>query len=183
MNILKKGVVWITGLSASGKTTLSELLYLNLKQQDFNNVVLLDGESMREKYSIEYGYTVQGRSKSSMADIDIVRLNIESDLLTIIATISPQKEVRAKAREQLQNYSEVYLKCPVEECAHRDYKDHYRRAFLGELNDFVGVDQEYQLSDKPDIVINTQKNSIKRCSELLSSFVLEKYMFKGNESL
>jgi len=176
MKRLEKGVVWITGLSASGKTTLSKLLYLNIKQRGFNNVILLDGENIRQNCDIDYGYTVEGRIESSLADIEMVKLNIKNNLFTIIATISPNKKIRATAKEQLQNFSEVYLECPVEECAHRDYKDHYRKAFLGELVDFVGVDQEYQLSDNPDLVINTKNNNIESCSELLLSFVMKKYI-------
>ncbi len=175
MKKMRNGVVWITGLSASGKTTISTSLYSQLKSLGFVNLVLLDGEELRRHSSREFGYSVEERIASSMEDYETIKKYKDNDILTIIATISPQKKVREKAREIFKDFIEVYLECPVDICAERDYKDHYRRAFSGELDNFVGVTQEYQKSDYTDLVLNTSERSIDDCTETLTEFVVDRF--------
>jgi adenylylsulfate kinase len=174
MKRIKKSVIWFTGLSASGKSTLSTGLYLSLKSLGFQNIILLDGDKLRKQYSRKYGYTVEGRIAGSAEDIETVSKYYDEGYFVIIATISPQKKVRLKARSSFQNFYEVYLKCSVSACAKRDLKGLYEQAFSGNLDNVVGVDQEYQLSDSPDLVVNTEANNVDNCSKLILDFVSEK---------
>ncbi len=162
-------------MSASGKSTLSADLYLSLKSLGFQNIILLDGDELRKQYSRKYGYTVEERIAGSVEDMKTVSKYYDEGYFVIIATISPQKKVRLKARYRFQNFYEVYLKCSVSACAKRDFKGQYEQALSGNLDNFVGVDQEYQLSDSPDIVVNTEANKVDYCSKLILDFVSEKF--------
>jgi adenylylsulfate kinase-like enzyme len=175
MKRIKKGVIWITGLSASGKSTLSTGLYLSLKSLGFQNIILLDGDELRKHSSRKYGYTVEERTAGTLEDIETVSKYCDDGYFVIIATISPQKKVRLKARYRFQNFYEVYLKCSVSACTKRDFKGQYAQALSGNLDNFVGVDLEYQLSDSPDIVVNTEANKVDYCSKLIFDFVSEKF--------
>ncbi len=172
---MRNGVVWITGLSASGKTTISTSLYSKLKSLGFENIVLLDGEELRRHSSREFGYSVEERIASSMEDFETVQAHKNNNMLTIIATISPQRKIKEKAREIFKDFIEVYLECPISICAERDYKDHYRKAFAGELDNFVGVTQEYQKSNYIDLVLKTSEYSIDNCTDVLKT-TIEKHL-------
>jgi adenylylsulfate kinase len=175
---IRNGVVWVTGLSVSGKTTIGSGLHAELKLLGFNNIMFLDGEDLRRHASREYGYSIEERMASSLEDYKTLKKFTDDGYLTIISTISPQKEVRVMARDIFKDFIEVYLECPVDVCAQRDYKDQYRKAFTGEIKDFVGVTQEYQISNHPDIVLNTANDSIDHCLKLLVNFVCDKFEIK-----
>ena len=170
LNLFTPGTIWITGLSASGKTTLGKQLHEDLKSREINEVILLDGEAVRERIG-NFGYTNEERNKVAFRIAEIALESNKNGKVVIVAGITHQRKTRAKIREYLGQYTEVYLKCPVDVCAARDYKGNYRKAFAGELDNFVGVTFPYEESD-PELILDTQTKSAEECSKILLTHVL-----------
>jgi len=182
LKIITPGVIWITGLSASGKSTLAEGFYRKLKKLKYQNVVLLDGEDLRKHSSRVYGYSLEERAASSLEDISIVKSFYDQGKFVILSTISPQRSIRAHARKMFTNFYEVFLDCSVEICSKRDYKGHYAKALSGELKNFVGIDQTYEVSDDPELTINTDEKNISQTLEALFNFSKKQnIVIKNNE--
>jgi len=147
--------IWITGLSASGKSTLGKNLFEQLAQSGVTNVVLLDGEDLRSRLNLKFGYTPDQRFEVIKNIVDIAKEHNRKQEIAIVSTISHKREMREFARNNLDNFYEVYLDCPVEVCSNRDYKGNYEKAFKGEYDCFVGVTEPYERSLTPELVINT----------------------------
>ncbi len=163
--------IFITGISVSGKTTLGERLEHDLIEYGFKNVQLLDGEEVRKmilkKTGCLYGYSNEDRNAVSMEILKIaIELNMKG-FICIICAISHIKRTREKMRRKMGNFMEVYLDCSVETCAQRDYKGHYQKAFEGLYDNFIGVTEPYQVSENPELILDTAKNTIEECSEIL----------------
>jgi adenylylsulfate kinase-like enzyme len=158
--------IWFTGLSASGKTTLSTQLLKDLRGLGLDNVVLLDGETIRDQMK---NHTFDAKSRE---EIGFQKIKLSSDLnekgnIVLISGISHKSQRRKDARRLIDNYYEVYLKCDVSVCAERDYKNQYSKAFLGELDNFVGVTEQYEEHLEVDLVLNTGRDSLNECSYIL----------------
>lgn len=166
-NMPPTGTIWITGLSASGKTTLGKKLTDDLIQAGFHNVEHLDGEVLRTKYDRIYGYSVEERFAVLENIIRIAKECNKKGKIAVVSTISHKRQMRRIACKALVPFMEVYLKCSVETCASRDYKGNYKKAFAGELDTFIGVTEPYELSDNPELVVNTAHQSIDKCSSIL----------------
>jgi len=169
----KPGTIWIIGLSASGKTTLGNILFENLKNRGFDKVDFFDGEAVRESLGDIRGYTVEDRNA---LNIHKARLASQSNLkgrIAIVTGISHKRDMRQEIRNNLKHFMEVYLKCPVEVCAKRDRKGHYQKAFRGEYNNFIGVTHQYEESENAELILKTDLISIEVCSSLLLKKALE----------
>jgi len=166
--------VWFTGLPCSGKTTLASLLYNHLLQQGVSNVELLDGDVVRQYLTRGLGFTKQDR------DENIRRIGWLSHILnkhgvnTIVAAISPYRDVREEQRKLIENFFEVYVSCPVEICERRDVKGMYKKAREGIIEHFTGINDPYEEPLAPDIVIETNKFSIEDSFRLLLNALLQK---------
>ncbi len=163
----KPGTIWITGLSVSGKTTLGERLFADLLKKGVSNVELFDGEKVRKKLRDKYGYLNKDRVSLSFHNAELAMESNKKGNIAIIAAIAHKKEIRKKIRDYLGNFMEVYLNCPVEVCAKRDYKGHYGKAFSGEYDNFVGVTEQYEKSDSVELILDTANQSIEECSAIL----------------
>lgn len=167
------GTIWITGLSASGKTTLGWRLKELLASGGIDNVEFLDGEELRKSLGKCYGFSTEERKAFAL---DIGQLAAECNSrgnVAIVCAISHVREIREGIRKQLRNFMEVYLNCAVEVCAQRDYKGHYQKAFAGLYDNFIGVTEPYQPSDKPELTIDTAAESVETCSKILLQHVVE----------
>ena len=154
-------VVWFTGLSAAGKSTVAGLVAAELEQRGLV-VDTLDGDVVRTHLSKGLGFSKEDR------DTNIERIGWVASRLTrhgaavIAAAISPYAETRAKARELVEEYGrfiEVFIATSVEECARRDVKGLYEKAFAGEIKGFTGVDDPYEAPEDPELVVQTEKHS------------------------
>jgi adenylylsulfate kinase len=166
MNDNQVPTIWFTGLSASGKSTLSERLYNDLQKLGVTNVELLDGESVRDMLKND------SFDKSSREKIGIQKARIALELnkqgkIVLVSGIAHKKRWRKDIRKMIDNYFEVYLDCDVKECSKRDYKGNYDKAFSGKLENFIGVSEQYEESDEYDFVLHTGRDSIETCSSLL----------------
>jgi len=162
----KKAVaIWFTGLSASGKSTLSEALYKDLIEKNINNLMLLDGEFVRDKLKY-YDYATNNRNEIGVQKAKLALDYIYKGNHTIITGIAHHKETRKIIRNMFPYFYEIYLKCDVNVCAERDFKGNYKKAFDGEYDNFVGVTEPYEEST-PELIIETDKNTINECQKLI----------------
>ncbi len=162
--------VFITGISASGKSTLGIRLEKDLLKIGLNRVRLLDGEVMRrelKKQGRHFDYTVADRNKVVLEYAHIASKLNKEGINCILCCIAHVEKTRKQMRAVMGNVMEVYLDCPVEICAERDYKGQYAKAFKGSLDDFVGVTTPYEKSDSVELILNTGTDSLERCSEIL----------------
>lgn len=165
--VLRPATIWITGLSASGKTTLGRCLISNMTQRGIRNVELLDGEELRKKADRIYGHSLEERYVVLSRIIQIARECNQKGNIAIVCTISHKREMREMARKEIKHFMEVYLKCPVEVCARRDYKGNYKKAFQGNGEYFAGITESYEMSEDPELIIDTASHNIDECAELL----------------
>jgi adenylylsulfate kinase len=152
--------IWITGISAAGKTTLGTRLYEDLLADGIDNLTFLDGEDVRKSLKKNYGHSIEDRFALLQDVRELIRGIKAQGRHVIIATISHKRKMRETARAELSPFMEVWLKCPVEICHQRDYKGNYDKALSGEIYPFVGVTEAYEESDHPDLVLHTGDLSI-----------------------
>jgi adenylyl-sulfate kinase len=157
----KKGyTVWFTGLPSAGKSTLAELLAVELKARG-QSVEVLDGDVVRTHLCKGLGFSKEDR------DENIRRIGFVCGLLTkhgataIAAAISPYRAIRDEVRAKIGSFVEVYVKTPVETCIRRDVKGLYKKALAGEIKGFTGVDDPYEPPVQPEITVETETESPK----------------------
>lgn len=151
--------IWFTGLSGSGKSTLSEVLEQRLRA-DGRNVEVLDGDVVRTHLSKGLGFSREDRDTNIKRIAFVCNLLTRNGVVCISAAIAPYREARTWAREHIGNFVEVYVKCPLEVCRQRDVKGLYKLVDEGKLKGFTGIDDPYEEPESPDLVVETDKESI-----------------------
>jgi adenylylsulfate kinase len=151
--------LWFTGLSGSGKTTITNVLVKELRRRG-SKLEVLDGDIVRQNLSKGLGFSKEDR------DTNIRRVAFVADLLSrnevpvITAAISPYRELRDEAREKMDGrFIEAYVKASVEECERRDVKGLYAKARAGEIKEFTGVSDPYEPPKDPEIEIDTESQT------------------------
>jgi adenylylsulfate kinase len=151
--------LWFTGLSGAGKTTISRVLEGHLRERG-SKLEILDGDVVRENLSKGLGFSKEDR------DTNIRRIAFVADLLSrngvpvITAAISPYAEIRNEARQLMgDRFVEVYVEASVDTCAERDVKGLYAKAFSGEIKEFTGVSDPYEVPENPEFVCHTESES------------------------
>jgi adenylyl-sulfate kinase len=150
--------IWFTGLSGAGKSTLSIMLQERLAERG-RSVEILDGDVVRTHLSKGLGFSKEDR------DTNIKRIAFVCSLLTrhgvaaISAAIAPYREARAWARNEIGNFVEVYVKCPLDVCRQRDVKGLYKLADEGKIKGFTGIDDPYEEPENPELVVETDKET------------------------
>jgi len=160
---ISPATIWITGITASGKTTLGKCLYAGLREKGLKKIEFLDGDELRRRLDKKYGHSLEDRFKVLYNIVRIVQECHAAGRSTIVSTISHKKEMREYVRGQIPKFMEVFLKCAPGVCADRDYKGHFKRAMAGEYDMFIGVTHSYEPSANPELILDTQKNSIAAC--------------------
>src|ERR671929_860752 len=166
--------LWFTGLSGSGKTTVSEIVEKELRNRG-RRVEVMDGDIVRTNLSKGLGFSREDRN------INVLRIGFVANLLTrngvavIVSAISPYKEARDQVRRRIIDFVEVYVDCPLEVCAERDVKGLYERAFKGDIKQFTGVSDPYEPPAAPDLVLKTNEET----PEESARKVIEKLEFFG----
>ncbi len=142
------------GLSASGKTTLAQLLGQALTQRGFQ-VEVLDGDIVRTTLSRGLGFTPEDRVTNLRRIAARAKSLVHQRVVTIVAAICPYHAIREEVRASIGDYVEVYLNCPLEVCISRDPKGLYRKALAGEIQHFTGIDDVFEPPQRPDIEVTT----------------------------
>ncbi len=152
---MEKGfVVWLTGLPASGKTTVAVDLEKRLRDRGLR-VEVMDGDEVRKGLSRDLGFSKEDREIHAMRVAYVSKLLSRNGVAVIVALISPYRSFRAAIRKDIDDFIEVFVRCPVEECAKRDPKGLYAKALAGEIKDFTGVDDPYEDPENPELVLDT----------------------------
>ncbi|HWP30082.1 MAG TPA: sulfate adenylyltransferase [Chloroflexota bacterium] len=148
--------IWLTGLSGAGKSTLARGLAAALRERG-RRVEVLDGDEVREHLSKGLGFSKQDRDTNIRRIAYVARLLTRNGVVTIVAAISPYREVRDEARQQIGAFVEVYVRCSLEELVRRDVKGLYARALRGEIPQFTGVSDPYEEPLAPEVVVHTDR--------------------------
>jgi adenylyl-sulfate kinase len=146
--------LWFTGLSGSGKTTIAKLVAQQLRDRGLK-VERLDGDIVRQSLTRDLGFSKEDRDKNIERVTFVAKLLTRNGVAVLCSFISPYRERRAKSRQEIGEFIEVYVECPVEVCAQRDVKGLYAKAFAGEIEDFTGVSDPYEAPENPEIVCHT----------------------------
>src|SRR2546429_455494 len=159
--------LWFTGLSGAGKSTIAQIVEAELRERG-EKVEVLDGDVVRTNLSKGLGFSKEDR------DTNIRRIAFVADLLSrngvvsITAAISPYREIRDEARALMgDRFVEVFVKASVDECARRDVKGLYEKAFKGEIKEFTGVSDPYEEPAAPELVVDTEEHSAEECAALV----------------
>ncbi len=151
--------IWFTGLSGSGKSTLSEIIEQRLKDRG-RNVEVLDGDIVRTHLSKGLGFSREDRDTNIKRIAFVCGLLTRNGVVCISAAIAPYGEAREWARQEIGNFVEIYVKCPIEVCRQRDVKGLYKLVDEGKIKNFTGVDDPYEEPEHPELVIETSKETI-----------------------
>jgi len=145
-------VVWIIGLSGAGKTTLAKEVITkvhNLK----NNVVLIDGDMIREAFGNDLGHSLEDRRRNADRICKLCKFLDDQGIHVVCAILSLFPESRSWNRQNISNYYEVYIEAPIDQLQKRDYKGLYRKYNKGEIKDIAGMDIEFIPPNSPDLII------------------------------
>ncbi len=151
--------IWFTGLSGAGKSTLSEAIEERLQARG-RNVEILDGDIVRTHLSKGLGFSREDRDTNIKRIAFVCGLLTRNGVICISAAIAPYREARQWARQEIGNFVEVYVNCPIEVCRQRDVKGLYKLVDEGKITGFTGVDDPYEEPEHPELVVETCKETI-----------------------
>jgi adenylylsulfate kinase len=164
LNHHRSVVVWFTGFSASGKSTIAHAVEHQLYQRKCRSFVF-DGDNVRHGLCSDLGFSPEDRAENIRRIGEMVKLFTEAGIISLTAFISPFRADRKKVKDLVghENFIEVYCSCPLAVCEQRDVKGHYRRAKAGEIKEFTGVSSPYEEPRDPDLVLDTSALAIEQC--------------------
>ena len=161
---MEKGfTVWFTGVPASGKTTIAMEVELRLKDRGIK-VENLDSDKVRANISPNLGYTLEARDENTKRLAFLSNILCRNGVCTLVAAVSSLRSFRDRARGMIDNFVEVWVRCPLEECQRRDPKGLYARAERGEINDIAGLHQPYQEPANADVILDTLGTTPQECA-------------------
>ena len=154
-------LIWLSGISGSGKSTIANELEKKLYENNFLSY-LLDGDNIRIGLNKDLGFTDDDRKENIRRISEVSRLMLDAGLIVITAFISPFKEERQLAKSLVleENYFLVHVDWSVEKCEERDVKGLYKKARAGEIKNFTGIDSPYEVPENPNLIVNTEKESV-----------------------
>jgi len=158
--VMERGfTIWFTGLSCSGKSTLSKKVEVELRRRGLNKIEVLDGDVVRMNLSKGLGFSKEDRDTNIKRIGFVCKLLTRNGVIAIAAAISPYREIRDFNRREIGNFVEVYCKCPLKVCIERDVKGLYKKALAGEIKDYTGVDDPYEEPLNPEVILETDRES------------------------
>jgi adenylyl-sulfate kinase len=171
-------ILWFTGLSGAGKSTISERLLAEFRSRGYR-AELLDGDVVRTHLSKGLGFSKEDR------DTNIRRIGFVADLLArngviaITAAISPYREIRDEIRRSTQEFVEVYCECPIEVLAERDVKGLYKKALAGEIQNFTGISDPYEPPENPEVVVRTDRETVEESAQKILDYLASRGLIDG----
>ena len=149
-------VVWFTGLSGSGKSTIANLLEQRLHEKGYKTYIL-DGDNVRHGLNNDLSFSEEGRKENIRRIGEVAKLMVDAGLIVITAFISPFREDRELVRNLLKEneFIEVFVNCPLEICEQRDVKGLYKKARAGEISNFTGIDSPFEEPLNPEVIVHS----------------------------
>ena len=165
-------VLWLTGLSGSGKSTIARFLERKLFEEGFFPQVL-DGDNIRSGINNNLSFSPEDRRENIRRIAEVSKLYLHSGIICINSFISPTFAIRAMAKEIIgaDNFLEIFVNAPLEICEKRDVKGLYKKARNGEIKGFTGIDAPYEAPQTPALEIRTDQMSIEEATEQLLAFI------------
>ena len=169
----KPCLLWFTGLSGSGKSTIANAVDALLFKRG-NHTYLLDGDNVRHGLNGDLGFSDQDRVENIRRISEVAKLFVDAGLIVSTAFISPFASDRAMAADMLSEgeFIEVFVDTPIEICEQRDPKGLYKKARAGEIKDFTGIDSDYDIPQSPQIHLKTENLSIEQCAQQIVDYLI-----------
>ncbi len=169
--MLQKGfTVWLTGLSGSGKTSISQVLSEKIRARG-RNVEVLDGDAVRKNLSKGLGFCKEDRDRNIRRIGFVAHLLTRNGVAVICAVISPYRAIRDENRQLIGNFIEVYVKASLETCEKRDKKGLYEKARAGEIKNFTGISDPYEAPVHMEVLCDTEKETVEENAEKIIAIV------------
>ena len=168
-------VIWMTGLSGSGKTTVAKGVERHLHSQGVLNQ-LLDGDNIRVGISNNLTFSSEDRGENIRRIAEVSKLFMNCGIVTLNCFVSPTKKVRQVAKDIIgeKNFLEVYINASISTCEKRDVKGLYKKARKGEIKDFTGISAPFEAPENPELEINTSELSIEESVQKVLDYILPK---------
>lgn len=165
-------ILWFTGLSGSGKSTVARLAEKALIDRGVNAYVL-DGDNVRHGLNADLGFGERDRTENIRRVAEVAKLMADAGVVVLTAFISPFRADRSRAREIAAggSFFEVHIATPLEECERRDPKGLYKKARAGEISDFTGLSSPYEMPEAPELVLGAEGESPEACALALVSLI------------
>src|ERR1043165_3910827 len=166
-------IVWFTGLSGSGKSTIAGLVEEHLHEQGFATY-LLDGDNVRLGLNRDLGFTAEDRKENIRRIGEAAKLFLDAGMIVLCAFISPFAKDRNMLRMSVEKgeFVEIYINCPIEVAEQRDTKELYKKARAGDLKDFTGIDSPFEAPKKPEIEIESDRMSAEAAAQKILKKIL-----------
>ncbi|MGV2872075.1 adenylyl-sulfate kinase [Colwellia sp. E150_009] len=177
-------LLWYTGLSGSGKSTVANAVDALLFKLGCHSY-LLDGDNVRHGLNGDLGFSDEARIENIRRISEVSKLFLDAGLIVSTAFISPFKQDRASARAKLAQgeFIEVYIDTPISICEQRDPKGLYKKARAGEIKDFTGIDSNYDAPENPEIHVKTAEQSIQACAEQVVDYLVKQGFVSTDKNL
>lgn len=168
-------LIWFTGLSGSGKSTIANIVEQELYKKGIKTYIL-DGDNIRKGINADLSFSPEDRTENIRRISEISNLMIDAGLVTLAAFVSPYKKDRDNIRSIVKdvNFVEIFINTSVEECERRDVKGLYKKARAGEIKNMTGISAPYEAPENPDLVINTEKETVEEAVEKIIDFITPK---------
>lgn len=174
LNQHKTIVIWLTGYSGAGKSTIANYAQYTLIKKGLRTTVL-DGDILRQSLCRDLGFTQKDRSENLRRTAELAKIISDNGNIVICSFISPLHSQREQARSILGNkFYEVHIDTSIEECEKKDVKGLYKKARSGEIKEFTGISSKYESPKNPDLKITTSKKTIEDSSKELIDFIEQK---------
>jgi adenylylsulfate kinase len=169
----KSAVIWFTGLSGAGKTTVAQHLEKELYKRGFLTQIL-DGDNIRSGINNNLSFTEADRLENIRRIAEVSKLLINSGVITLNSFISPTEEIRQMAKDIIgeENFIEVFVNTPIEVCEERDIKGLYKKAREGKIKNFTGIDSPFDAPEHPDVELHTENHTIEESVQACLEAVL-----------
>lgn len=170
-------MIWFTGLSGSGKSTIAIGVERELHQRGLL-CRILDGDNIRSGINAGLGFSAEDRRENLRRIAEVGKLFVDTGIITLAAFVSPTNEYRAMARDIIgaEDFFEVYVSTPLEECERRDVKGLYARARRGEVKDFTGISAPFEVPEHPALSIDTSKQPLEQSVKQVVDLVLSQHV-------
>ena len=173
-------LIWFTGLSGSGKSTIANVVEKSLFQEGIKTYVL-DGDNIRKGINNDLSFSSQDRTENIRRISEVANLMLDAGLVTLAAFVSPYKKDRENIKNIVKdvNFVEVFINTSVEECERRDVKGLYKKARLGEIKNMTGISAPYEKPENPDIEIKTENVSVDAAAKQIVEYIMPKLKLKN----